>query len=391
MTTQQKTRVIVIGGGYAGVIAANHLRLRSDIDITLVNPRPRFVERIRLHQLVTGSDDAVVEFAEILGPGITLVAEAATRIDTAARVVHLRDGALLPYDYVIYAVGSNAGTTTVPGADEFAYPITGLEEAERLVAALGAVHDDAPVCVVGAGPTGIETAAELAEQGRAVTLVCGRILGPYLSARGRRSVARRLRALGVEIIEGPGATATSVTTDAVTLADGRRLPSLVTIWTAGFGVPDLASRSGLRTDPIGRLFTDETLTSIDDKRIVAAGDAAAPSGAPLRMSCQAAIPLGAQAANTVLARIAGEPPAAINQAFTGECVSLGRGAGIIQLARRDDTALPLYLGGRAAAKVKEAVCRSTVATLRREARKPGSVFWLKGGRRGIADAVPVDL
>ena len=119
----------------------------------------------------------------------------------------------------------------------------------------------------------------------------------------------------------------------------------MTIWTAGFGVPDLASRSGLRTDAIGRLLTDETLTSIDDDRIVAAGDAAAPSGEPLRMSCQAAIPLGAQAANTVLARIAGEQPAVIDQAFTGQCVSLGRGAGIIQLAHKDDTAMPLYIGG----------------------------------------------
>ncbi|EUA29995.1 NADH dehydrogenase domain protein [Mycobacterium xenopi 4042] len=79
----------------------------------------------------------------------------------------------------------------------------------------------------------------------------------------------------------------------------------MTVWTAGFGVPDLAARSGLSTDALGRLLTDETLTSIDDPRIVAAGDAAAPSGQPLRMSCQAAGPLGVQAANTVLARIAG--------------------------------------------------------------------------------------
>ncbi len=54
------------------------------------------------------------------------------------------------------------------------------------------------------GPTGIETAAELAEQGRAVTLVCGPVLGPYLSTPGRRSVAKRLRKLGVEIVDGPG-------------------------------------------------------------------------------------------------------------------------------------------------------------------------------------------
>lgn len=385
--SEHRTRVVVIGGGYAGVIAANHLRLRPDVDITLVNPRPDFVERIRLHQRVTGSDDALVSYAEILGPGIELVVDAATRIDPADRRVLLFDGAPLHYDYLIYAVGSGSAQSAIPGVDEFAYPIAELEQAQRLGAALDDLHHGAPVCVVGAGPTGIETAAELAEQGRTVTLVCGSVLGPYLSTGGRRSVARRLRRLGVEIVDGPGATVTAVAADAVTLQDGRRLPSFVTIWTAGFGVPDLAARSGLRTDAAGRLLTDETLTSVDDERIVAAGDAAAPSDEPLRMSCQAAIPLGAQAANTVLARIAGDRPSPIDQAFTGQCISLGRGAGIIQLAHKNDTAMPLYISGRAAAQLKEAVCKGTVAGMRREARKPGSAFWFKGGRRVAGEAV----
>ncbi|NTY59148.1 NAD(P)/FAD-dependent oxidoreductase [Mycolicibacterium sphagni] len=377
--TEQRTRVVVIGGGYAGVIAANHLRLRPDVQITLVNPRPEFVERIRLHQLVTGSDDATYAYADILGDGIELVVDAATRIDAEARQVELFSGQPLPYDYLIYAVGSGSVRPAVPGADEFAYPIADLEEAQRLTARLADLHYGAPVCVVGAGPTGIETAAELAEQGRTVTLVCGAVLGPYLSTPGRRSVAKRLRKLGVEIVDGPQAQVTAVAADAVTLGDGRKLASYVTIWTAGFGVPDLATRSGLRTDAIGRLLTDETLTSVDDVRIVAAGDASAPSDQPLRMSCQAAIPLGAQAANTVLARIAGEQPAVISQAFTGQCISLGRAGATVQIARTNDVPLPLYVGGRTAAMIKEAVCKGTVSFLRREARKPGSYFWIKGG------------
>ena len=56
--TAQRTHIVVIGGGYAGTLAANHLRLRADVEITLVNPRPVFVERIRLHQLVAGTRDA---------------------------------------------------------------------------------------------------------------------------------------------------------------------------------------------------------------------------------------------------------------------------------------------------------------------------------------------
>jgi NADH:ubiquinone reductase (H+-translocating) len=377
----KKTNVVVIGGGYAGVIAANHLRVNADIAITLINPRPQFVERIRLHQLVTGSNDAVVDYADVLADDVSLVVDSADRIDTASRAVTLASGGTVGYEYLIYAVGSTGAALTVPGAAEFAYPIAELEHAGRLRAAMADVHPSAPVTVVGAGPTGIETAAELAEQGQAVTLVCGGVLGPYLSEPGRRSVAKRMKKLGVTVVDGPDAKVAEVRMDSVLLADGRELPSVVTIWTAGFGVPDLATRSGLATDAIGRLLTDETLTSIDNPYIVAAGDSAAPSDAPLRMSCQAAVPLGAQAANTVLSRIAGTEPAALNQAFTGQCISLGRNAATIQLAHTDDSTLPLYVGGRTAASIKEFICKATVWGLAREARKPGSYLWLKGGKR----------
>lgn len=355
------SRVLIIGGGYAGVMAANRLCRRPDLEVSLLNPRPDFVERIRLHQLVTGGDDAVADFGDLLTAGVRLVVGTAHRIDTAARQVLLTGGEPLPYDYLVYAVGSSAA---VP---EWAYGVADLEQAQRLRAALDALPREAPVRVVGAGLTGIETAAELAEHGRRVTLICGPALGPSLSVSARRAVGRRLRALGVDVREGVRAE------DADT--------GILTVWTAGFTVPGLAAASGLRTDELGRLLTDETLTSVDDDRIVAAGDAAAPSGTPLRMSCQAALPLGAQAANTVLARITGERPRVIDQAFTGQCISLGRRGGTIQLARRDDTPLPVHIGGRTAAAIKEVVCRSTLAFLRREARRPGSYVWLKGGSR----------
>lgn len=375
--TEITARIVIIGGGYAGALAANHLLQRDDVDVTLVNARPQFVERIRLHQLAIGNDDAVADYAELLGTRVRLVVDTANRIDTAARRVELASGAALDYDQLIYAVGSTGGS-----APEFAYAVSEFEDAQRLAARLLDVPATAPVVVVGGGLTGIEAAAEFAEAGRTVTLVAGPVLGPSLSAPGRRSVAKQLAKLGATVIEGP--TVTAVGAADVTLSDGRVLPSAATVWTAGFGVPALAAASGLRTDDMGRLLTDETLTSIDDDRIVAAGDAAAPSGVPLRMSCQAALPLGAQAANTVLARIAGTDPAPISQAFTGQCISLGRAGGTIQLARTDDTPIRLYLGGRAAALVKEQVCKGTLAFLRKEARKPGAYFWLKSAKRAKA-------
>lgn len=170
--------VVVVGGGYGGVTAANRLARRDGVSVTLVNPRPDFVERIRLHQLVTGSDDAVVGFDEVLGGNVRLVVDTATRIDAAERRVSLAGGGTLPYDYLVYAVGSGASGPGVPGAAEFTHAVSDLEGAQRLRSVLAATPASDPVTVVGSGPTGLETAAELAELGRKVTLVCGDVLGP---------------------------------------------------------------------------------------------------------------------------------------------------------------------------------------------------------------------
>ncbi|ULE31304.1 NAD(P)/FAD-dependent oxidoreductase [Mycobacterium sp. IDR2000157661] len=376
-----RTKVVVIGGGYSGTLAANQLRLRSDVEVTLVNPRPTFVERIRLHQVAAGGYDAAVDYGTLLGDGIRLVVDTATRIDTGAREVRLASGQSLQYDYVIYAVGSSAATpSSIHGVAEFAYSVAEFEHAHRLRERLAQLHHDAPVTVVGGGFTGIEVAAELAEQSRRVTLVCGGQLAPTLSAPGRRSVAKALAKLGVAVLADD--VVAEVRPDAVVFADGAVRPTALTVWAAGFSVPRLAAASGLSTDAIGRLLTDETLTSVDDVRIVAAGDCAAPSGAPLRMCCATASQLGPQAGNTVLSRIAGTEPPVFEYGFAGNsCTSLGRRGGLLQLGRRDNSPMNAYLGGRLAAKVKEAICRGTVWGLRRQARKPGSAPWFKGGPR----------
>lgn len=190
-----------------------------------------------------------------------MVVDSATRIDTAARMVRLASGRALGYDYVIYAVGSTAAIpSSVSGAAEFAFPIAEFESAQRLRAHLDELPLDAPVTVVGGGPTGIETAAELAEQGRTITLVCGATLMPSLSAPGRRYVAKWLSRHGVTVPEADAVT--EVRPDAVVFAHGAVRPSALTIWTTGFGVPELAAESGLQTDALGRLLTDETLTNL---------------------------------------------------------------------------------------------------------------------------------
>ena len=376
----RKAHIVVIGGGYAGVLAANRLRRDPDVEVTVVNPRRAFVERIRLHQMVAESGSATLDLAGMLDSGVRLMVDTAVQIDADRRAVRLGSGGVLSYDYLIYAVGSTGAVpVAVPGARQFAYPIGELEQAERLQGAIGRLPSHAPILVVGGGLTGIEAAGELAEQrpDLKVTLLCGGVLAPSVGGPARRSVRRQLSRLGVEVLDD--AVVAELGCDHAWLTDGRVLASAVTVWTAGFGVPDLATLSGLTTDGLGRLVTDATLTSVDDIRIVAAGDAAAPAGQPLRMSCQAAMPLGATAADTVLDRIAGANPKPIDQGFVVQNISIGRRGATVQFTHRDNSPRRSYVGGRVAALIKEAVCKNTVRSIVRESQKPGAYRWPRSG------------
>src|SRR5262249_19867911 len=161
-------------------------------------------------------------------------------------------GDRLAFDYLVYAVGSTGAVrSSVAGAAEHAHPVAEFESAQRLRAVIAQRGRDAPLTVVGGGLTGIGTAAELAGRGHPARLLCGGVLGRSLSAAGRRSVARWLARLRVDVRET--AVVAGVGPDAVVLADGSVLPGAATVWAAGFGVAQLAVRSGLTTDAVGRL------------------------------------------------------------------------------------------------------------------------------------------
>src|ERR1700731_5115229 len=78
-----RTCVVGVGGGYAGTLAANPLKPRRDVAVTLVNPRPAFVERIRLHQMVADTGSATVDYGDLLHPRVSLLVDTATEIDAA--------------------------------------------------------------------------------------------------------------------------------------------------------------------------------------------------------------------------------------------------------------------------------------------------------------------
>ncbi|MEU7145951.1 FAD-dependent oxidoreductase [Nocardia sp. NPDC046473] len=357
------THVVVVGAGYAGVMAANRLAAvgQSDVRVTVVNPRPEFVERIRLHEHAAGGASAVQERRGLLHRDVRL--RVATVDEIAARSVRLDDGAALDFDYLLYAVGSTAAQGP-PGA-EYACSIADLAGADSLRGQLPRLSAGARVVVIGGGLTGIETAAEIAYRypSLVVELVSQSVAG-WLPESSRASIEGKLAKAGVRL--RTGVRVTGIRPDGV-VTDTGLLPSDCTVWAGSFGVPDLALRSGLPVAADGRLRTDDTLVCVDHGRIVGVGDAVAPPrhvGEHLRMSCQAAIPMGAHGADTVLALIRGERPEPLSLGLAGQAISLGRRDGFIQATHRDDSARGFVLSGRVAAVVKERVCRFTVASMR---------------------------
>lgn len=376
--------VLVIGAGYAGLMATNRLlgslsRAEADrVRVTVVNPRPDFVERIRLHELAAGSRTSVcLPLAETLHREARLVVGTARRIDPQAHTVTVAAAGgdrTERYDYLIYAPGSAAAAPVV-GAREHAHLLGDLDGAQAAADEIDELIAGSSVVIVGGGFTGVEAAAELAERrpDLAVTLLSDRPVVAHMQPRARRSIRRSLNRLGVTLVED--VPADRIDDGAVVLSDGRTVAFDCCLVALSFAAPDLARRSSLSVDAGERLCTDETLRSTDAPDIVGAGDAAvAPSsvGGHLRMSCAAAVPLGGHAAETVLHLIRGEEPRPISIGFVLQCLSLGRKDGYIQLVRPDDSPRAGRLTRRKAAWIKERICRLVVDAPKKERHRPGA-------------------
>ncbi|OLF19643.1 oxidoreductase [Actinophytocola xanthii] len=356
---------MVVGGGYAGQLAANLAARRTSGRVTLVNERDRFVERVRLHQVAAGQRVREHALADLLrGTGARLVVDRVTRIDPRTRTVELAAGEPLRYDTLIYAAGSRADLASVPGAAEHAFGLADVEQTVRLRERLAR---GGTVSVVGGGLTGVEAATEIAESHPrvAVRLLTDGVLGAGLSARGRRHLARVCARLGVEVREG--ARVVEVLPDGVALAGGAHLAADTVVWATGFTVPRLAAESGLAVDEHGRLLVDDTLRSVSHPDVYGVGDAAAvrrSNGQELRMACATGLPTGQWAVRVIGARQAGRAATPLRFRYINQCVSLGRRDGLIQFVRADDSPREAVLTGRLAALYKELVVRGALLAQR---------------------------
>ncbi len=294
-------RVVVVGGGYAGLTVARKLR---GCEVTVVNPHGYMTYQPLLPEVAAGTVAAshvVVPLRTAL-PRARVLTASLTALDTRAKtaVVTAPDGTeqSLPYDELVLALGSVTRTFPIPGLAEHAIGFRTVEEAlhlgnrvlSRLEVAASttdpAVRSRALTFVfVGGGYAGVEALAELEDLVRRNVSRYGlamadthfllveagpRILG-QLPTRLASYATASLTDRGVEVCTGLALS--SLAPGRAVLSDGTAVETDTVVWTAGVVANPVLRRLGLPTDPAGRLVTDATLRVVDG--VWALGDCAA--------------------------------------------------------------------------------------------------------------------
>lgn len=373
--TNDNHKILILGGGYAGVMAASRLLINGvRAEITLVDARTELVQRIRLHETLAGSTPKTLPYRLLERKGVRFVQARVESLEPSRRRVLARTAGSerleLEYDTLIYALGSR---TAAPGM-----AAVRLDDPAELRQAYERLEPGNRVLVVGGGLTGIEAATELAERipGLKVTLATrGRIADGW-SRKAAEHFLRRFKELGIELREGAS----------VETAEGFDL----CIWAGGFEALPLAREAGLPTDAAGRVRVDDALRVPGHPEIFVAGDAAVAAGAGgwmIRMGCVSALPMGAHVGENVARVLRGRNPKPFPFAIVIRCVSLGRKDGLVQFTAADDAPVDKVWTRRAAAIVKEMICQMTYWVMRGELRLGIRLYRWSGPPKEFARAI----
>ena len=339
-------------------------RLTRDLNthITLINKADVFVERIRLHEQAVRKPARVLKLTQVLrGTGVAFVQGCVQSLDAQNKHVHIQTNTgaqAIPYDKLVYALGSFVDVDTLPGAREYAHALTpeGIGELHRQLAA----PSTQTVLICGGGLTGIEAAAEFAEAHPhlRVTLATRGQVGENLSAQARAHIRRVFAPLGIALRENVSITHLQAYT-AHTAHEV--IPFDVCVWAGSFAVSALARQAGLQVNARGQIEVDAYLRSVSHPEVFAVGDAASVNcGVPIRMACATANPMAALAADNLNAELRGKSQKPFVFGYLAKNISLGRKDGVIDFAQADDTPRGKIWTGRLAAAYKEFVGRWVV-------------------------------
>jgi len=364
---RRRPRVVIAGGGFAGLAAAHQLRF-CDADVVVVDRRNHHIFQPLLYQAAT----ALLAPSDIAAPlrqlaerqrNVSIVLGEVVAIDRATREVAIVSPGLerrtIGYDFLVLALGVSPSYF---GHDEFrahAPCLKTLADAELVRSRILGAYERAELSndiiersramtfvLVGAGPTGVELAASIAQLARVtlrsnfrridpaqtrIVLLEGapRILGSFSESLAADGQAH-LQKLGVEV--RTGALVTAVDENGVTIGN-ERIESKTVLWTAGVQAPALTGTLGVETDKAGRLRVDEALALPTDSAVYVVGDIASvfDRGHPVPGIAQAAIQQGRHAGRSIVARIrSSEPPEAFRYFDRGSMAVVGKNFALLQ-------------------------------------------------------------
>lgn len=355
---ERRHRIVILGGGFAGLYAARALR-KADVSVTLIDKRNHHLFQPLLYQVATGGlspGDIAEPIRNILRgqKNCRVLLAEAREVDVEARVVQLEHDTV-PYDTLLVCTGlqnryfgnEEAWEPLAPGLKSLEDAVT-IRRRFLMAFELAELEEDPEVrrelltfVVVGGGPTGVELAGTMAEMARkslprdfanftgadtrVILVESGKQLLKAFPEELRISAQEQLETLGVEVRTGVRMQA--VTRDTVTIGeDVLRTPNVY--WAAGVGAGPMLESLGGERDRMGRVCVAPDCTLPGHPEVFVLGDCANltdASGAMVPGVAQGAIQMGRYAAEVIKARLTdGVVPGPFVYTDKGMLATIGR-------------------------------------------------------------------
>ena len=365
-----KAHVVIVGGGFAGLACARKLAKVDNVRVTLIEKNNYHQFLPLLYQLATGqvsTGDVATSIRQTLHghANVDVKMVMATAVDPKTRTVTTQDGETYQGDFLVLAAGSQANFFGTKGAEQYAYPLYSLEEAQRLRSRILSVFEDTDkdpklldqgalnFVVVGGGPTGTEVAGALADMinltmpkeysdlavkhARVYLIDHGKELLKAFPAKAHDYAARVLQKKGVQLRMGIGVK--EVASDQVFLSDNTSIQTRTAIWAGGLMASPLAANAGLPRGHGGRIEVKPDLTVDGFPGIYVLGDFANIPGPDkgnlaLPQLGSVAQQCGYWTAKNILADIAGEARTPFHYHDKGIMAMIGRDSAVAAVGKK---------------------------------------------------------
>src|SRR6476620_10375939 len=359
-------RVAIVGAGFGGLEVAEQLA-HVPVEVTLIDQHDYHTFQPLLYQVATSLLNAEDVGAPIRGlfrhqDNVTFRMATVTGVDAAGQKIQLEDGKQVSYDYLVLAGGSTVNYFNTPGAAEHAFPLYTLMNAvklrNRILERFEAADRDPTLIesgalnfvIVGAGPTGVETAGALSDlfynllprdyhqlatqKARVIIVEMGKeVLAPFKD--NLRSYAKEeLEQRRVELRLGEAVAEVGPTF--VRLKSGEEIQAHTLIWAAGVRANSLADLLGLPQGRGGRVQLNSDLSVPDHPEIFVVGDMGevASDGEVLPQLGSVAMQSGQHVGQQIARRLHGEPTQPFKYWDKGFMATIGRGAAVVEFPNK---------------------------------------------------------